>query len=217
MQTDRGLQAAVGIVLAFSMLWTVAILIPDKSVSAGSLGFTVDRTSGGAKVIHAATPRIYQRVSGSVLDLNQARGCCFCLILALSWSTCSSRNLSLVLIRSPPDFPQCKLGYFSSPPGPLQQKRNQSQHLNKAKTKKLGSPSFQRMFGIWLRCFSTRLAISYRNESGRLLITTTSHFLESRAWIRLCNIVVSSLRIPMMTSLVWTILIMDLHRGGLLS
>ena len=63
MQTDRGLQAAVGIVLAFSVLWTVAILIPEKSVSAGPLGLAVDRSSVGAKVIHAASPRLYQRVS----------------------------------------------------------------------------------------------------------------------------------------------------------
>ena len=29
MQTDRGLQACIGVVLAFSLLWTIAIMIPD--------------------------------------------------------------------------------------------------------------------------------------------------------------------------------------------
>ena len=29
MQTDRGLQACIGVVLAFSLLWTIAIMVPD--------------------------------------------------------------------------------------------------------------------------------------------------------------------------------------------
>ena len=56
MHLDRGLQAAVGIVLAFSMLWTVAILIPDKIVPTRSYGLTNDKSSG--YIVHEQYPRI---------------------------------------------------------------------------------------------------------------------------------------------------------------
>ena len=56
MHLDRGLQAAVGIVVAFSMLWTIAILIPDKNTSTRSYGLATDERSG--YVIHEQYPRI---------------------------------------------------------------------------------------------------------------------------------------------------------------
>jgi hypothetical protein len=56
MHSDRGLQAAAGIVLAFSMLWTIAILIPDKSASR-PMGFRASDFSDGV-IVHAEYPRI---------------------------------------------------------------------------------------------------------------------------------------------------------------
>jgi hypothetical protein len=55
MHQERGLQTAVAIVLSFSLLWTLAILVPDKSLSAQ------DGTSLDVIVIHESSPRI-QRV-----------------------------------------------------------------------------------------------------------------------------------------------------------
>lgn len=56
MHSDRGLQAAAGVVLAFSMLWTIAILIPDKSASR-PMGFRASDLSDGV-IVHAEYPRI---------------------------------------------------------------------------------------------------------------------------------------------------------------
>ncbi|KAK1739387.1 hypothetical protein QTG54_009930 [Skeletonema marinoi] len=71
MNQERGLQAAIGIVMAFSILWTLAILVPDDSSSSAVsmqrfdglvvngnhyvLDTNVDQTSSGEgyKVIHA--------------------------------------------------------------------------------------------------------------------------------------------------------------------
>ena len=71
MNQERGLQAAIGIVMAFSILWTLAILVPDDSSSSAVsmqrfdglvvngnhyvLDTNVDQTSSveGYKVIHA--------------------------------------------------------------------------------------------------------------------------------------------------------------------
>ena len=46
MRSERGLQAAVGVVLAFTLLWTIAILIPDPGASrdAAPQGLVVNGT-----------------------------------------------------------------------------------------------------------------------------------------------------------------------------
>eukprot|EP00956_Cyclotella_meneghiniana_P018085 scaffold29912_cov67-Cyclotella_meneghiniana.AAC.12 len=63
MNLDRGLQAAISIVVAFSMLWTIAILIPDKSSSHNPLSLTNDVGSSNDHVIHAEYPRIILKPS----------------------------------------------------------------------------------------------------------------------------------------------------------
>ena len=91
MNAERGMQAAVGIVMAFSILWTMAIMVPEDSYSSSSVasmqrfdGLVVDgkhyvldtiadQTSSGEgfKVIHAVktqttvkkSPRNIKRVS----------------------------------------------------------------------------------------------------------------------------------------------------------
>jgi hypothetical protein len=82
MTGERGLHAAIGIVLAFSILWTFAILLPDGDSSAAStkpfdglivngnhyvLDTNVDQTSSGQvyKVIHAVTVKTPAKVTTS--------------------------------------------------------------------------------------------------------------------------------------------------------
>lgn len=94
MNGERGLQAAVGVVMAFSILWTMAILVPDDSSSSASVASTqkfgglvvdgkhyvldtnVDQTNsdGVYKVIHAVktptntkkSPKNIKRVSACI-------------------------------------------------------------------------------------------------------------------------------------------------------
>lgn len=94
MNAERGLQAAVGIVMAFSILWTLAIMVPEDSYSSSSvasmqrfdglvvdgkhyvLDTNADQTSSGEgfQVIHAVktqttvkkSPRNMKRVSTSL-------------------------------------------------------------------------------------------------------------------------------------------------------
>ncbi len=94
MNGERGLQAAVGVVMAFSILWTMAILVPDDSSSSASVTSTqkfgglvvdgkhyvldtnVDQTNsdGVYKVIHAVktptnakkSPKNIKRVSAYI-------------------------------------------------------------------------------------------------------------------------------------------------------
>lgn len=93
MNGERGLQAAVGIVMAFSILWTMAALVPDDSSSASVASIqkfdglvvdgkhyvfdtNVDQTNGDKvyKVIHAVktptnvkkSPKNIKRVSAYI-------------------------------------------------------------------------------------------------------------------------------------------------------
>lgn len=63
MHLDRGLTAAVGVVLAFSMLWTIAILIPDNKASTQPMGSTANANKAGGIVIHSQYPRIVKNTS----------------------------------------------------------------------------------------------------------------------------------------------------------
>ena len=64
MQLDRGIQAAGGIVLAFSMLFTITIMVPDHSSSVRSLG--ISERSAGTNVVHAHHPRILRNTVSSL-------------------------------------------------------------------------------------------------------------------------------------------------------
>lgn len=81
MHSDRGLFAAAGIVFAFSMLWTMAILIPDKSASARPMDFVAGDVSDDI-IVHAEYPRIVKsKVSTPFVYL-----LCICPII---WHCCN--------------------------------------------------------------------------------------------------------------------------------
>ena len=89
MHPERALQAAIGIVLAFSLLWTIAILIPDDDhnktaksnrafaapkqfglvvngthyVLDANIGLYQAQADENVHIIHSASPTIIQRVS----------------------------------------------------------------------------------------------------------------------------------------------------------
>ena len=85
MRSERGLQAAIGVVVAFSLLWTIAILVPDPGGSRNAaaqglvvngtryvLDSNVDQSATGSSVhiIHSyASAANSQKVSGISLLL----------------------------------------------------------------------------------------------------------------------------------------------------
>lgn len=89
MHQDRGLTAIIGLVFAFSLLWTIAILVPDSNDRAAQsqnqfqlvvngthfvLDTNVDQTDRPdgeeVQVIHYQTPRIQTRVSSISVATN---------------------------------------------------------------------------------------------------------------------------------------------------
>ncbi len=91
MNQDRGLNAIIGVVFAFSLVWTLAVLVPDSNevvqlrenrfqliVNGTHYVFDTDALTDDAfkgehvKVIHYISPSIQQHVSCLMDEFNQS-------------------------------------------------------------------------------------------------------------------------------------------------